>query len=589
MPPASQIPKWRLAAGALVALALLNSSLTFENVWPTPKIRGASAISIELTVSVLLLAIAHRWAGTLARRVLPALWVILVVGHYLDVTAPGLYGREFNVYWDSQHLGNVAAMLSSAAPTWLILLAAVSLIAVFVTLFVIARIALGWLASAMEWPVARRALGAGATLLLVIFAAQQLFAPSAAVVSFADAVTPAYARQVRFVLAMVGPGAVAPELGPTPDLNNSLARLEGADVLLLFVESYGAITYETPAIADGLVESRADLAAAVAETDREVVTAYVESPTFGGGSWLAHLSLISGVEVRDQYAYTALMASSRETMVTNFARRGYRTVALLPGMRQAWPEGAFYHYDQIYGRDLLDYRGPEFGWWSIPDQYALAKIDALERNRLTRKPVFIVFPTSTTHAPFGPVAPYQPDWSRMLASDAFAKADVERSLAATPDLANLRPSYTHAMSYRVRNHRRLSPSASARQHGARGDRRSSAGGRGQWPRCVMERARSCFRTARTDPQSLDRRGIPAGARAASAVDRPDACAGTDAARGVQHSDISRAGSHYAVACRFNHAISTANDHTSDARVIAATMVLTGTGTMGNRAVPSPTS
>ncbi len=230
-------------------------------------------------------------------------------------------------------------------------------------------------------------------------------------------------------------------------MNNSLARLEGADVLLLFVESYGAVTYEAPAVADGLVASRVDLGAAVAETQREVVTAYVESPTFGGSSWLAHLSLISGVEVRDQYAYTSLMASSRETMITNFARRGYRTVALLPGMRQAWPEGAFYHYDQIYGRDLLDYRGPEFGWWGIPDQYVLAKLDALERNRLSRKPVFVVFPTSTTHAPFGPVAPYQPDWSRMLASDAFAKADVERWMAATPDLTNLRPSYTHAMAY----------------------------------------------------------------------------------------------------------------------------------------------
>src|SRR5262245_24531268 len=447
MPPASHIPKWRLAAGASVALALLNASLTFENVWPTPKIRWANAISIELVVCVLLLAIFYRLAGTLVRRVLPVVWVVLVAGHYLDVTAPGLYGREFNLYWDAQHLGNVTAMLARAAPTWLILVAGASLVAVFVALFVIARIALRWIASAMEWPLARRALGVAATLLLVIFAAQQLSAQPAAVVSFADAVTPAYARQARFVLAMVGPGAVAPRLGPTPDLNNSLARLEGADVLLLFVESYGAVTYETPAIADGLVASRADLRAAVDETDREVITAYVESPTFGGSSWLAHLSLISGVEVRDQYAYTSLMASSRETMISNFARRGYRTVALMPGMRQAWPEGEFYHYDQIYGRDLLDYRGPEFGWWGIPDQYALAKLDALERNRLTRKPLFIVFPTSTTHAPFGPVAPYQPDWSRMLASDAFAKADVERSMAAVPDLTSLPPTFAHAMAY----------------------------------------------------------------------------------------------------------------------------------------------
>ena len=443
----SLIHKLLLVVGAIVALVLLNASLTFVNVWPTPKIRWGNSVSIELALCVLLLAVAHRVAGKLAGRVLPALWIVLVAGHYLDETAPGLYGREFNLYWDSQHLGNVTAMLARAAPVWLIALAAMSLIAAIVLMFLLARLALCWLASAMEKPIARRVLGTAAAALILIFGTQQLLAQPSAVVTFADPVTPAYVRQARFVLAMLGPGAVAPRLGPTPNLENNLAHLEGADVLLLFVESYGAVTYETPAIADGLVESRADLQAAVKETDREVVTAYVESPTFGGSSWLAHLSLISGVEVRDQYAYTSLMASRRETMISNFSRRGYRTVALLPGMRQAWPEGAFYHYDQIYGRDLLGYRGPEFGWWAIPDQYALAKIDALERNRLTRKPLFLVFPTSTTHAPFGPVAPYLPDWSRMLASDAFGKGDIERILATAPDLTNLRPSYTRAMAY----------------------------------------------------------------------------------------------------------------------------------------------
>jgi hypothetical protein len=246
---------------------------------------------------------------------------------------------------------------------------------------------------------------------------------------------------------MLGPGAVAPALGPSPNLDTSLAALDRADVLLVFVESYGAVTSDVPAIADGLRASRADLGAAARQTGREVVTAYVESPTFGGSSWLAHLSLISGVDVREQDAYTALLASGRDTIITNFARRGYRTVALMPGMRQAWPEGAFYRFDQIYGRDLLEYTGPQFGWWSIPDQYALAKVDALERSRPSRPPLFIVFPTSTTHAPFGPVAPYQSDWARVLTQDAFEPADVERAMAARPDLANLRPSYVHAMAY----------------------------------------------------------------------------------------------------------------------------------------------
>ena len=216
--------------------------------------------------------------------------------------------------------------------------------------------------------------------------------------------------------------------------------------MLVFVESYGAITYETPEIADGLRASRAELAAAVDAAGLEALSAYVESPTFGGSSWLAHLSLISGVEVRDQYAYTALMASDRDTLVTGFSRQGYRTVALMPGMRQAWPEGAFYGFDQIYGRDLLTYDGPQFGWWSIPDQYALARLDQLEVERTPRQPLFVVFPTSTTHAPFGPVAPYIADWSTVL-DNPFDPDEVSRVLADKPDLTNLRPSYTHAMAY----------------------------------------------------------------------------------------------------------------------------------------------
>ncbi|MBI4265482.1 MAG: hypothetical protein HY657_14010 [Acidobacteria bacterium] len=153
------------------------------------------------------------------------------------------------------------------------------------------------------------------------------------------------------------------------------------------------------------------------------------------------------MDVRDQYAYTSLMASPRDTLVATFARGGYLTVALMPGMRQAWPEGAFYGFDAIYGHDRLEYEGPPFGWWSIPDQYALAKLDLLERSRTSRAPLFVVFPTSTTHAPFDPVAPYQPDWSRVLMKNLYDEADVARARAARPDLTNLRPSYVRAVAY----------------------------------------------------------------------------------------------------------------------------------------------
>jgi len=438
---------WLVWPALAVSLVFLNASLTFENVWPTPRIHWGHALSFELALCVLLLAVAHRLARRLARLVLPAIWIVLVAGHYLDVTAPGLYGRDFNLYWDFQHVGNVAAMLAHATPWWLIATLAGVGVLVVVLAYVLTRLAFGRVAAAMERRESRLVVGALAGTALIVFAGQQLSPRVTTTVAFADPATLAYVRQVRFVLAMVGPGVTAPRLGPSPALDAGLRGLGGADVLLIFVESYGAVTYETPAISAGLAESRADFEAAIRETGRQVVSAYVESPTFGGGSWLAHLSLMSGVEVRDQYAYTSLMASKRDTIVTNFARRGYRTVALMPGMRQAWPEGAFYGFDVIYGRDLLEYEGPQFGWWSIPDQYALAKLEAVERHRPSRAPLFVVFPTSTTHAPFGPVAPYQPDWSRVLTKDAYAKADLERAMAVRPDLTNLEPSYVRAMAY----------------------------------------------------------------------------------------------------------------------------------------------
>ena len=436
--------------GALLALAgalvVLNASVSFENVWPTPKVQWAPALSVELAACVLLLAVAPQWATRLARRALPALWVALVAGHYLDVTAPGLYGRDFNLYWDSRHLANVVGMLATAAPLWQVGLTVCLAAATIGVVYVLARLALTRVAWALGGRHTRIGLGAVATTILLAFAVQESGAVARTGLAFADPVIPAYVRQARFALAVAG-GPAAPTLAPSPALDSDLLALDGADVLIIFVESYGAVTFDIPAIADGLATSRGELEASLRDTGRRAVSAYVDSPTFGASSWLAHLSLLSGVEIRDQYAYTSLMASRRDTLLTTFERQGYRSVALMPGMRQPWPEGAFYGFDATYGRRQLEYDGPQFGWWSIPDQYALAKLDALERPGRPRPPVVVFFPTSTTHAPFGPVAPYQPDWTKVLTPEAFDAMAVEQAMAARPDLTNLRPSYVRAMAY----------------------------------------------------------------------------------------------------------------------------------------------
>jgi hypothetical protein len=236
-------------------------------------------------------------------------------------------------------------------------------------------------------------------------------------------------------------------IAPSPAMNSDLALLKGADVFIVFVEAYGAVSYDRPEFAARLTKARGDLDGAIRDTNRRVVSAFVESPTFGGSSWLAHISLLSGVEVRSHDTNAILMTQKRDTMVGDFKRHGFRTVALMPGTWQDWPEGRFYSFDEIYGGSRLDYRGPEFGWFDMTDQFALARLDALEVSRPSRSPLFVFFPTISTHIPFTPTPPYQPDWARMLTDQPYDAADLERAYERQPDWLHLGTSYTDALSY----------------------------------------------------------------------------------------------------------------------------------------------
>ena len=141
------------------------------------------------------------------------------------------------------------------------------------------------------------------------------------------------------------------------------------------------------------------------------------------------------------------MTEHRDTVVTDFARRGYRTVAVMPGLRQRWPEGAFYGFDDVYGAARLDYRGPEFGWFAIPDQFTLAKFDTLELDRAPRPNLFVFYPTISTHFPFSPTPPYQPAWHRIFDAHPWDGPDVIRAYAQQPDWTHFAPGYVDAVAY----------------------------------------------------------------------------------------------------------------------------------------------
>jgi hypothetical protein len=328
---------------------------------------------------------------------------------------------------------------------WLVVVCVAAIVIALAALFAAARWALGTIAAAAADPLTRQAAVVFAAVLVVLFAvdrARTLAADEQPL--FATPVTETYLRQARLVARAMRRTSSLPT---SPPMTSDLSRVGGADVLLVFVESYGAVSYDRPEIAAGLAPARADFAGAVHDTRRSVASAFVESPTFGGGSWLAHLSLISGIEVRDPDTNALLMTERRDTLVREFGRHGFRTVAVMPGLRQSWPEGSFYGFDVIYGAEQLDYRGPEFGWFAIPDQFSLARLDTLELSRTPRPPLFVFLPTISTHFPFRPTPPYQRDWPRVLTARPYDGPAIVRAYARQPDWTDFATGYIEAIGY----------------------------------------------------------------------------------------------------------------------------------------------
>jgi hypothetical protein len=439
--------RWRSWIGLVAAFFLLNFALTLHNRWPTPLITTRHELSLELALVVLALA---AWAGLRGPRPrallagLALLLTLFTLGRYAEVTAPALFGRRINLYWDLPHLPKVAAMLTEVLPGWQVGLLGAGLVLVPVLIWWLLRWALGRVDRALDRPHLRLGLPAAALVLVALYGAGMLSETLRTERWFSRPVTATYGEQVQFVLAARrGSQAVLP---PTPGVSSDLGRVQGADVVVVFLESYGAIVHDRADLAERLAGPLEDLARAVAETGRGAVSGFVTAPTFGGYSWLSHASLMAGIEVGDNARYDLLLTQDRETLAHRFGAAGYRVLALMPGLRQAWPEGAFYDFERILGEQALDYRGPDMGWWRIPDQFAAARLgELLERGE--DRPRFVFFTTISTHAPFRPTPPYQPDWGRLLTDRPFDDGPLREALDRRPDYGNQVVDYGDSMAY----------------------------------------------------------------------------------------------------------------------------------------------
>lgn len=451
------------AAAAVAALLLVNTLLSLKNWWPTPAVLPDARLSPEavgLWLLLLALVAGRRVLAPWALNLLTLATLALVLGRYFNVTVPTLFGRPVNLYWDGQQIPTFLWVTAREHPWYVGTGAAVGAVLALAGLALLLRWALRTLVQVAA-PYALRArwtwpLTGAAALAVALHLAGTVPHLTWHVVT--DPITPTYARQSLLLANALLPGRVERVLPPSPALDaalqqppgQALGTLAGRDVIVVFLESYGALVYDDAQIAPRLAPARAQLAARLQARGWHVASAFMKASTFAGASELSHLSLLSGIDLSDPLRHDLLLTTDRPTLARLFTQAGYESFGLYPALSWDWAESRFYGFERFLdGRDL-GYRGPALGYWKIPDAFSIARFEQLHPIAPDTRPRFLFFPTITSHLPFGPVPPHQPDWERLLSDDPFGAEASQRAMASHVDWLDMRPNYIGMFEYTYR-------------------------------------------------------------------------------------------------------------------------------------------
>ena len=389
---------------------------------------AAPALEIAAVFALLALVAPLRTgrAGQIAALTVALATTLVVALKAADLVIYESLGRPLNPVLDVHLARSLVDLLTETLGGLLGWLALAALALLPLLVFAVSFAAVRGAQRALASPFARRATTAACAMLIGLFAVQQALPQALGqrrpVSNHASLMLLDQWRAAESALAGMAAfeAAIAQDPFRTVPAEHLLARLGGADVLLMFVESYGRSALELPRYAETLVPTLEAFEQRLAERGLVAASGWLTSPTVGGQSWLAHGTLESGLWLGDQARYQALIQSERLTLTRAFARAGYRTIALKPAITRPWPEGERLGFERIYAAADLGYRGRPYNWVTMPDQYTLAVLERAERAGAER-PLFAEVSLISSHAPWTPVAEVLEDWSAIGDGSVFSR------------------------------------------------------------------------------------------------------------------------------------------------------------------------
>jgi CDP-alcohol phosphatidyltransferase len=355
----------------------------------------------------------------------PLLGLVFIV-KLLNIGFFAAFDKPFDPYQDLKYVGfaieTVKASLGQTTGILIVVLVGAVLIGVPVLMAFSVRRVTRIAAEHRAWTLRAAAGLGGAWVVCLAFGAQ--FVPATPIASAGAASL--LVSQVKAVHADIDDHAIFArqikndQFASTP-ASKLLTGLRGKDVLLLFVESYGKVAVQGTSIAPGVDSVLASGDKRLAAAGFSARSAWMTSPTFGGISWLAHSTFQTGLWVDTPQRYEQLVENQRFTLTQAFDRGGWRTVDDVPSDDRFWAPGkTFYHFDQLYNRKTVGYKGPRFAFASMPDQYVMSALQRLELSKRHRRPVFAEVDLVSSHEPWTRIPKMVP-WSQVGNGSIFNK------------------------------------------------------------------------------------------------------------------------------------------------------------------------
>ncbi|HEV7650942.1 MAG TPA: CDP-alcohol phosphatidyltransferase family protein [Actinophytocola sp.] len=396
-------------AAALVLFALIAPN-RLGNFTPAAFARIPIEALILAAIVLVLPAVARRVAAVIVGAALGLLLVVKLT----DIGFNEVLARPFDLVFDWSFLGPGVDYLADSIGQFGAILAVIGVCLLIVGVLVLMTVAMLRLSRLLvsRRPTVTRNVAVLGVVWLVCAVLGVQFVQGTAVASRAASDT-VYDEAKRVHAGLLDPEQFAKEASVDKFRYTSgedlLTGLRGKDVLLNFVESYGRVAVDDPLIAPG-VNAKLDAGTAkLKAAGYQARTGFLTSSTFGGGSWLAHASMQSGLWINNQQRYDELTAGNRMSLTKAFKRAGWNTFGASPQINRDWPEGEYFGYDKMYTWNNLEYQGPTFAYSKMPDQYLLQHLQDAQRAKPNHKPVMGEIDLTSSHTPWAPL-PSVVDW-----------------------------------------------------------------------------------------------------------------------------------------------------------------------------------